>query len=304
MVKRLRFIFILFIFVLIVIGAYDTLKFFGLDLNNKTFINYVINDFNYINSNNKLIEKDKFKIDNIINYEYKNLKFNKKDNTITEKTEPVNKETEIKKEPIVYIYNTHQQEKYKMNKNEPYNITPTVLTTSYMLEEQLLKYGIVSVVEESSVSNVLNKNKWNYASSYRVTRTFLENAKKKYPTLKFYIDVHRDSVKRSITTKTFDDKDYARVMFLIGLENKNYKENLKLTSQINDDLEKKYPGLSRGIYKKKGPGVNGVYNQDFSSNAILIEFGGNDNTIDEVYNTVIIISEILSKYIGESYEKQ
>lgn len=304
MVKRLRFIFILFIFVLIVIGAYDTLKFFGLDLNNKTFINYVINDFNYINSNNKLIEKDKLKIDNIINYEYKNLKFNKKDNTITEKTEPVNKETEIKKEPIVYIYNTHQQEKYKMNKNEPYNITPTVLTTSYMLEEQLLKYGIVSVVEESSVSNVLNKNKWNYASSYRVTRTFLENAKKKYPTLKFYIDVHRDSVKRSITTKTFDDKDYARVMFLIGLENKNYKENLKLTSQINDDLEKKYPGLSRGIYKKKGPGVNGVYNQDFSSNAILIEFGGNDNTIDEVYNTVIIISEILSKYIGESYEKQ
>ena len=172
-----------------------------------------------------------------------------------------------------------------------------------MLEEQLLKHGIKSVVEESSVSEVLNKNKWKYASSYKVTKTFLEKAKEKYPSLKFYIDVHRDSVKYSITTKTINDKKYARVMFLIGLENKNYEENLKVTEAINNEVEKKYPGLSRGIYKKKGKGVNGVYNQDFSSNCILIEFGGNKNTIDEVYNTVIALGEIISNYIGDTFEK-
>ena len=172
-----------------------------------------------------------------------------------------------------------------------------------MLEEQLLKHGIKSVVEESSVSEALNKNKWKYASSYKVTKTFLEKAKEKYPSLKFYIDVHRDSVKYSITTKTINDKKYARVMFLIGLENKNYEENLKVTEAINSEVEKKYPGLSRGIYKKKGKGVNGVYNQDFSSNCILIEFGGNKNTIDEVYNTVIALGEIISNYIGDSFEK-
>ena len=57
------------------------------------------------------------------------------------------------------------------------------------------------------------------------------------------------------------------------------------------------------IYKKKGKGVNGVYNQDFSSNCILIEFGGNKNTIDEVYNTVIALGEIISNYIGDTFEK-
>ena len=92
-------------------------------------------------------------------------------------------------------------------------------------------------------------------------------------------------------------------MFLIGLENKNYEENLKVTEAINNEVEKKYPGLSRGIYKKKGKGVNGVYNQDFSSNCILIEFGGNKNTIDEVYNTVIALGEIISNYIGDTFEK-
>ena len=46
--KRLRDIFIIFIFVLIIVGAYNTLKFFGFDFNNNTFIDYVSNDFNYI----------------------------------------------------------------------------------------------------------------------------------------------------------------------------------------------------------------------------------------------------------------
>lgn len=300
--KRLRDIFIIFIFVLIIVGAYNTLKFFGFNFNNNTFIDYVSNDFNYIKTPTKDVNRNNIKFYDIINYEYKKIAFNKAKPTTPKEVEVI-KNTKDTKEPIVYIYNTHQKEEYTVEKNEPYNITPTVLTTSYMLEEQLLKHGIKSVVEESSVSEALNKNKWKYASSYKVTKTFLEKAKEKYPSLKFYIDVHRDSVKYSITTKTINDKKYARVMFLIGLENKNYEENLKVTEAINSEVEKKYPGLSRGIYKKKGKGVNGVYNQDFSSNCILIEFGGNKNTIDEVYNTVIALGEIISNYIGDTFEK-
>lgn len=300
--KRLRDIFIIFIFVLIIVGAYNTLKFFGFDFNNNTFIDYVSNDFNYIKTPTKDVNRNNIKFYDIINYEYKKIAFNKAKPTTPKEVEVI-KNTKDTKDPIVYIYNTHQKEEYTVEKNEPYNITPTVLTTSYMLEEQLLKHGIKSVVEESSVSEALNKNKWKYASSYKVTKTFLEKAKEEYPSLKFYIDVHRDSVKYSITTKTINDKKYARVMFLIGLENKNYEENLKVTEAINNEVEKKYPGLSRGIYKKKGKGVNGVYNQDFSSNCILIEFGGNKNTIDEVYNTVIALGEIISNYIGDTFEK-
>ncbi|MDD6479839.1 MAG: stage II sporulation protein P [Clostridium sp.] len=300
--KRLRDIFIIFIFVLIIVGAYNTLKFFGFNFNNNTFIDYVSNDFNYIKTPTKDVNRNNIKFYDIINYEYKKIAFNKAKPTIPKEVEVI-KNTKDTKDPIVYIYNTHQKEEYTVEKNEPYNITPTVLTTSYMLEEQLLKHGIKSVVEESSVSEALNKNKWKYASSYKVTKTFLEKAKEKYPSLKFYIDVHRDSVKYSITTKTINDKKYARVMFLIGLENKNYEENLKVTEAINSEVEKKYPGLSRGIYKKKGKEVNGVYNQDFSSNCILIEFGGNKNTIDEVYNTVIALGEIISNYIGDTFEK-
>ena len=73
-----------------------------------------------------------------------------------------------------------------------------------------------------------------------------------------------------------------------------------MTQTLNEKFNTKYPGLSRGIYKKQGKGVNGVYNQDFNPNTILIEIGGQDNTIDEVFNTCEAISEVLIEYIKEN----
>ena len=54
----------------------------------------------------------------------------------------------------------------------------------------------------------------------------------------------------------------------------------------------------KGIYKKEGEGVNGVYNQDFSNRTILIEVGGPENTIDEVYETLLVLSEVLTEVIN------
>ncbi|MEG0977608.1 MAG: stage II sporulation protein P, partial [Bacilli bacterium] len=80
--------------------------------------------------------------------------------------------------------------------------------------------------------------------------------------------------------KKINEKDYARILFIIGLENPRYQENLKLTEQIKNDLENYAPGITRGIYKKEGKGVDGVYNQDVSPKVILVEMGGNENTIN------------------------
>ena len=144
-----------------------------------------------------------------------------------------------------------------------------------------------------------NKNGWNYAGSYQASRIFLETAKKNYPTLKYFIDVHRDSLGKDKTTITFDKKSYAKILFIVGLENPNYSKNLKFTEKINQKLNEKYPGLSKGIYKKEGEGVNGVYNQDFSPFTILVEMGGPENTIDEILNTSLAFSECFIEVINQ-----
>ena len=125
----------------------------------------------------------------------------------------------------------------------------------------------------------------------------MENAKKNNPTLKYYIDLHRDSLTRDKTTLTVDGKSYAKILFIVGLENSSYQENLDFTNKISDLLNQKVKGLSKGIYKKEGPLVNGVYNQDFSNRVILIELGGNENTIDEVYRSLIVLGEVLDEVI-------
>lgn len=230
-----------------------------------------------------------------LNRDYKGLTSNP---VVKLKKSETNKKIETKKEnPTIYIYNTHQTEEYKPTSYLEYSVNPNVLMASYILEEQLSKKGHVVLVEEESVSKLRTTLGLNYAGSYKVTRSMMENAKKNNPTLKYYIDLHRDSLTRDKTTLTVDGKSYAKILFIVGLENSNYQENLDFTNKISDLLNQKVKGLSKGIYKKEGPLVNGVYNQDFSNRVILIELGGNENTIDEVYRSLIVLGEVLDEVI-------
>lgn len=216
------------------------------------------------------------------------------------KTEYVEDTTKIDvKNPIVYIYNSHQLEAYNMEYLYDYSVKPNVLIASYILKEKLYDRGIPSIVETNNIKKYLNDNNLKYNYSYVASRHFIELMLKKEKTIKYLIDIHRDSAKKNKTFIKIKDKNYARIMFVVGLDHKNYQPNLKLATDLNNMVENAYPGISRGISKKTGKGVNGIYNQDMSPNSMLIEVGGVDNTIEEVNNTMDIISEVLSKYIKE-----
>ena len=212
----------------------------------------------------------------------------------------VNNEEEVKSnEPLIYIYNTHDEEAYYNSYLNPYNIVPDVKLASYYFQERLKDLGIESVVEKRKIKDVLEENGWNYRYSYNASRVYLEEVSKNNPSIEYFIDLHRDSVGKDKTTTTINGKSYARVMFLVGLEHENYQKNLDLATRLNELISQFDSTLSRGIYQKEGPGVNGIYNQDFSSKAILIEVGGQYNTIEEVANTIEVIARVLKDYLGE-----
>ena len=202
--------------------------------------------------------------------------------------------------PIIYIYSTHDTEGYASSYFNIYNIKPDVKIASYYLQEKLSDLGLNTIVEKRMITDALNINTWVYKDYYKASRIYLENTYQNNTSLKYFIDLHRDSSLKSKTTTTIDGKSYARVMFLVGLEHDNYNANLKVATDINNLIKAKYPSLTRGIYKKSGPGVNGIYNQDFNSNCILIELGGQYNTMLEVSNTIDILAKILYDYIGEN----
>lgn len=237
------------------------------------------------------IEKETIKLEH--NDDYSNLE------DLKEVSEYINdpNPTDINN-PIIYIYNTHQLENYNNKNLEIYGITPNVLMASYILREKLNKMGLSTIVEDTNIYEFLNLNGWDYVSSYKATRLLILDKKNKYSSLKYFIDLHRDSVSKELTTVSINDKTYAKVLFVVGLEHDNYKSNLELATNINNLINKYYPNLSRGILKKEGKGVDGIYNQDLSSNSMLIEVGGVDNNIEEVFNTIEALSIVLNYYIN------
>ena len=266
-----------------------------------------------IKNNTKVKIKDKDFIEMIINNSFENNNIIDKIITKTiEITNPVKlwsinykEEEKIKevsntnKSPTIYLYITHQSEEYVETYFQDISINPTVIMNNYIIEDILKKNGYEVIVEEQSIKDILNQNRWKYSESYKASRYLLEQSITKYPTLEYFIDIHRDSLTRDKTTITINDKNYAKILFIVGMENSNYQENLSFTEKINNIINEQYPTLSKGIYKKSGPGVNGVYNQDFNSKTILIEIGGFQNTPEEVLNTAVAFTNCFLEAINE-----
>ncbi len=205
----------------------------------------------------------------------------------------------IKKEPLIFLYNTHQAEEYQGKTLEPYNIKPGVMMASYIMQDKLEKIGINSIVLEDNIVDYMNLNNMKHALSYKASRHFIEDTIKNNSSLKLILDIHRDSISKDKATVNISGKNCAKIMFVVGSEYDTYKENLKLTNELETRIKNKYPSLTRGVLIKGGKGSNGIYNQDLNSKMTLIEIGADTNTIDEVLNTINLLVPIIGEYINE-----
>jgi len=199
------------------------------------------------------------------------------------------------KEPILYIYNTHQLENYSKDETDIYKVTPNVMMTSYILSDKLNSIGINNIVEDTNIRDFMDSN--NIDDYYNSSRLLLNKIKKEHKSIKYYIDIHRSNREKNITTVNIEGKKYARLLFVINEETPNYKENLYLAQKINTRLNEIYPGITRGIEKVNDK--EKMYNQDFDKNMIFLEFGGIENNIDEVINTIDAFIEIFRYIEGE-----
>lgn len=224
------------------------------------------------------------------------------------------KNEENKKEPakeeqrnIVFIYNTHNRESFLphlpdiTNPDLAHHGEVNITLVSERLKQSLQEKGIGAIVDETDIiGEVLVQNNWEYWQSYRASRDLVSEAFAQHKDLRYVIDIHRDAIPRDLTTKAIDGENYAKVMFVIGKENPAFKKNYQLAEDLHDRLEEKYPGLSRGAVLQGGAGNNGVYNQDLTENALLLEIGGVGNTLEEAYRTIDVIAEVFSEHYWDA----
>lgn len=260
----------------------------------------IIFSYYFILKNTNFLDIIKEKIEN----KYNNSKINieklkteivyKSLNKIVDLTDiNISKNISLNSNNLVYIYNTHDTEKYTLPFTSDYSIIPDVTLVSKMLKEYLKSYNIDSYIEISKTKDYLKKNKLKYSDSYKASRYYLEkNLNKNY---KLIIDIHRDSLRHKYTLFEKDNKKYARILFIIGSSNKNYKKNKEVAENLNNRLNSKYKGISRGVTIREDT----AYNQDLNERIILVKIGGIDNTLEELNNTIEVFSKVINDYIKE-----
>jgi len=223
--------------------------------------------------------------------------FNKED----PKTPPVNLATDKK----VLIYHSHSYESYlpllgltsDPDMNKAVDSKTNITVVGELLGKELEKYGIGAVVDKTNIGQLLKEKGWDTTESYAVSREIVQSAMASDSDIDFLIDIHRDSVRKDVTTVTINNKPYARVFFVVGKASRNFERSYALAEALDKSIESQFPGISRGVIGKGLDQGNGVYNQDLAENSILIEVGGVDNDMKEIKNTVDALAKVISEHI-------
>lgn len=198
---------------------------------------------------------------------------------------------------VVFIYHTHNRESWlneaQMNPTTKAVDHPTrnITLVGKRLAQELKEKGIGA---EVNTDDFYSRATYSlaYAESLKEIRAAVQDNRD----IRYFFDLHRDKQPREKTTVAIGGKNYARVFFVIGMRNKNYEKNTQFARELHALLEKKYPGISRGVTEKGTKDGNGEYNQSISPGSLLIEIGGTGNTLQESYNTAAALADVFAEY--------
>lgn len=210
----------------------------------------------------------------------------------------------------VLIYHTHSREAYQQDPDHPYKMVEpwrcddfnqTVVRIGKELSGLLNRKGI------PTYHDTTEHEQGDFGTSYTRSLKTLQKDMKEYPSLKVFIDVHRNGYDDGppvpdVETVVIGGERAARFFVLIGTgegqttsfkDKPDWQENYKLAKQITAAADAMYPGLANDVCIR-----NGRYNQHVSTNAILIEVGSNYTTLDEALVTARLLSDILAEVLG------
>lgn len=220
-------------------------------------------------------------------------------------------------EPLVLVVHTHGTECYA-DSNESFAsadidgnygyYTDSSLTRTTDTDKNVVAIGetFCSVLSENGVKAIqcrVMHDKDDYNSSYSNSRESIKEYLKTYPSIKYVIDLHRDSLGgeggEKIKTVAGNIEGSAQVMLVAGCNGngviyKYWKENLALALKYKKAMDTKYPSLSRPIYLRYSR-----YNLDLTVGSLLLEVGSCGNTFNEAVKAATLAAECFAELIKE-----
>lgn len=203
------------------------------------------------------------------------------------------------KGPSVLILHTHTTESYSkvykfLESDEPgwdRNPKNNVVRVGAELADKLKKLYGIDVIHNGTVHDYPS-----YSGSYNRSLETAQRILKSYPTINIVVDIHRDGLsenKKFRAVKNINGVNAAQIMFVVGtdesgLYHPNWKENFKLAIQLQKRLNAWYPELARPINLRTGR-----FNQHVAPGALIIEVGGDGNTLEEALESTTFLARAI-----------
>ena len=219
-------------------------------------------------------------------------------------------------EPRILIYHSHDTEAYRETPDSTYvpsgswrteDDTKNVIAVGEELARILREdYGI-AVVHATE-----KHEKPNLMTAYSRSLETMLYYKKMYPSIEMFIDVHRDGVAETGFENDFvtvDGLECARMMFVVGTGKSgktsqyapepsteaekampDFESNYALAVRLTETLLSYNPRFMRSVNVKSGK-----YNQQVSSQCLLVEIGHNANTLEQAMNSVKYLARAIAE---------
>lgn len=204
--------------------------------------------------------------------------------------------------PTVAIFHTHTGESYVATRGKEREMGQEgcIVDVGAALAQGLRAHGF-GVIHERKVHDGAP---WHL--SYTRSRATVRQLQEQHPSLKIFIDVHRDGINtpnipKSTTTAQVGGEEVAKIMLYVGSDKggkafPNRQAVYDFNRQLQKTMEQLYPGLARPLFTK------GLFphNQDLADQFILVEFGdARLNTKEEAERAAGLFADSLALMLYE-----
>ncbi len=192
--------------------------------------------------------------------------------------------------PVVLIVHTHGTEGYSPEGAVAYDgvselarssdITENVVAVGAVMAETLNSLGI------KTLHCQVMHDKESYRDSYSRSAATIKQYLAQYPSIKYVIDLHRDSVTNAAgdllrPVTVVDGRAVAQVMCVVGSDESGadypgWQENLAFALKFRRELNGKYGNISRPVCLRPS-----AYNQQYAPVSLLLEVGCSGNYLSE-----------------------
>ena len=209
--------------------------------------------------------------------------------------------------PQILILHTHGTEAYTMPHGQEYNTDGATRTTD--TEYNVVRVGdeMAEVFEEAGISVLHDRTLYDaagYSDAYDRAETAIQNYLKKYPSIHFILDVHRDAIEDSAGTaykviSQVGGQNAAQLSIVVGsdgsgLPHEHWRENLKLAVLLQQHVSEEYPTLMRPMYLR-----NSRYNGHATTGSLLVEVGAAGNSLDEALYAARLFAGSMVEVLNE-----